>query len=57
MTNEQLRILGIYDLWDDEDISTERLLAMTCDSANCSVEVLCDALSHREDERTKEEVK
>ena len=54
MTTEQLRILGIYDLFDDEDISTERLLAMTCDSADCSVEVLCDALSQREDEKPQE---
>ena len=44
MTNKQLQILATYDMYDDNDISTERLLAMVCDSCNCDVEEVIDAL-------------
>ncbi len=54
MTDRQHEILGVYDMWDDDDISTERLLAMTCDSADCEMEELTQALAEREEERKKE---
>lgn len=41
---KQLNILTAYDMFDDDDISTERLLAMVCDSCHCEVDDVIDAL-------------
>lgn len=41
---KQLDILTTYDMFDDDDISTERLLAMVCDSCHCEVDDVINAL-------------
>ena len=41
---KQLDILTTYDMFDDDDISTERLLAMVCDECHCDVDDVIDAL-------------
>jgi hypothetical protein len=41
---KQLDILTTYDMLDDDDISTERLLAMVCDECHCEVDDVIDAL-------------
>ena len=38
-------ILMFYELFDDDDISTERLLSMTADAAGCDVGDVVDALT------------
>lgn len=38
-------ILMFYEMFDDNDISTERLLAMTADAAGCDVGDVVDALA------------
>lgn len=38
-------ILMYYEMFDDEDISTERLLAMTADAAGCDVDDVISALA------------
>jgi len=38
-------ILMFYEMFDDGDISTERLLAMTADAAGCDVGDVVDALT------------
>ena len=40
---KQLDILTAYDMFDD-DVSTERLLAMVCDECHCEVDDVIDAL-------------
>ena len=44
MNKRQRRILDAYDLFDDGDISTERLLALVCDECDCEVDEVVDAL-------------
>lgn len=41
---KQLDILTTYDMLDDDDISTERLLAMVCDECHCDVDDVINAL-------------
>lgn len=41
---KQLDILTTYDLLDDDDISTERLLALVCDECHCDVDDVINAL-------------
>lgn len=41
---KQLDILTTYDMFDDDDISTERLLAMVCDECHCDVDDVINAL-------------
>lgn len=41
---KQLNILATYDMFDDDDISTERLLAMVCDECHCDVDDVINAL-------------
>lgn len=41
---KQLDILTTYDMLDDDDISTERLLALVCDSCHCEVDDVINAL-------------
>ena len=38
------KIVETYLVYDDDDISTERLLAMVCDTCHCEVEEIIDAL-------------
>jgi len=38
-------ILMFYEMFDDDDISTERLLAMTADAAGCDVDDVVSALT------------
>ena len=38
-------ILMFYEMFDDDDISTERLLAMTADAAGCEVDDVVSALA------------
>ena len=42
---KQLDILTTYDMLNDDDISTERLLAMVCDECHCDVDDVIDALA------------
>lgn len=37
-------ILRVYNYLDDNDVSTERLLAMVCDECDCDVTEVVDAL-------------
>ena len=37
-------IMGVYEMFDDDDISTERLLAMVADSCGCDVDDVVEAL-------------
>ena len=39
------KILMYYNMFDDDDISTERLLAMTADAAGCDVDDVVHALA------------
>lgn len=41
---KQLDILTTYDMLDDDDISTERLLALVCDECHCDVDDIINAL-------------
>ena len=38
------KIVETYLAYDDDDISTERLLAMVCDTCHCEVGEIIDAL-------------
>jgi len=38
-------ILMFYEMFDDDDISTERLLAMTADTAGCDIDDVVSALA------------
>jgi len=38
-------ILMFYEMFDDDDISTERLLAMTADAAGCDIDDVVSALA------------
>lgn len=42
------KIVETYLAYDDDDISTERLLAMVCDTCHCEVEEIIDALKEEE---------
>lgn len=48
MTALERRIIASYNFWDDDDISTERLLALVCDECNCEVDEVVDALQKYE---------
>jgi hypothetical protein len=37
-------ILSTYDMFDDEDVSTERLLCMVADYCNCDIDDVTDVL-------------
>jgi len=39
------KILMYYNMFDDDDISTERLLAMTADAAGCDVDDVVSVLA------------
>jgi len=41
---KQLDILTTYDMFDDDDISTERLLALVCDECHCNVDDVINAI-------------
>ena len=41
---KQLDILKTYDMFDDDDISTERLLALVCDECHCNVDDVINAI-------------
>ena len=47
MTNEILKhkILKSYEINDDDDVSTERLLAMVADDCNCDILDVVDVLA------------
>ena len=40
-------ILIVYDMLDDEDISTERLLSMVADECDCDYSDVVEALADR----------
>ncbi len=40
------KILASYELHDDDDISTERLLQMVADDCNCDVSNVVDVLNY-----------
>lgn len=44
MTAKERSIMASYNFWDDDDISTERLLALVCDECNCEVDEVTDVL-------------
>ena len=44
MTKKQGEIVATYILFDDGDISTERLMAMVCDTCHCDISDVIDAL-------------
>ena len=43
-TESQSRILSMYDLFDDDDISTERLLCMVADACECDIDDVTNTL-------------
>ena len=45
--NKQEEILAAYDMYDDDDISTERLLQMVADHCNVDYSDVVDALAQR----------
>lgn len=44
MTKRQNKIVAAWEFWDDDDCSTERLIALVCDACNCEVEEVIEAL-------------
>ena len=44
-TKLQSEILSMYDLFDDEDVSTERLLCMVADACECDIDDVVDTLA------------
>jgi len=38
-------IMGVYEMFDDEDISTERLLAMVADFCECDIDDVVEAIA------------
>lgn len=44
ISKKQEQILEAYDLFDDDEISTERLLAMVADYTGCDVDEVVDAI-------------
>lgn len=44
MTMLEEKILATYDLFDDDDISTERLLALVADDCDCEVDEVVNVL-------------
>lgn len=44
ISNFASRILATYDLFDDDDISTERLLCLVADTCNCDIDDVVDVL-------------
>ena len=45
MTAFEQKILATYDFFDDEDISTERLLALVADDCDCEIDEVVNILS------------
>jgi len=45
MTLKEQEILASYIFFDDDDISTERLLALVCDDCNCEVDEVVSVLA------------
>ena len=45
MTTREQKILATYDFFDDEDISTERLLALVADDCDCGIDEVVNILS------------
>ncbi len=45
MTAKERQIYASYQFWDDDDISTERLLALVCDDCNCDVGEVTDVVT------------
>lgn len=44
-THREQEILASYNFFDDEDVSTERLLALVCDDCNCEVDEVVNVLA------------
>lgn len=40
----RLEILGVYELFDTEDVSNERLLQMVADTCECEIDEVLEAL-------------
>lgn len=44
MTFKERQIIASYNFWDEDDISTERLLALVCDDCDCEVDEVVEVL-------------
>lgn len=44
-TRREQEILASYNFFDDEDVSTERLLALVCDDCDCEVDEVVSVLT------------
>jgi len=44
LSEKQEQILAAYEMFDDRDISTERLLAMAADYIGCEIDDVVEAL-------------
>lgn len=44
-TLREQEILASYNFFDDEDVSTERLLALVCDDCDCEVDEVVNVLA------------
>lgn len=45
----RLEILGVYELFDTEDVSNERLLQMVADNCGCEIDEVLEALKEGEE--------
>lgn len=41
---QRAMILDVYNMYDTDDVSTERLLAMVADTVGCDIDEVVDAL-------------
>lgn len=44
MTFKERQIIASYNFWDEDDIATERLLALVCDDCDCEVDEVVEVL-------------
>lgn len=44
MTCKERQIIASYNFFDEDDISTERLLALVCDDCDCEVNEVVEVL-------------
>lgn len=44
MTAKERQIIASYNFFDEDDISTERLLALVCDDCDCEVDEVVETL-------------
>ena len=51
MTRLEQNIIASWNFWEDDDMSTERLLAHICDDCECEVDEVVDVLKKYSVER------